>query len=73
MKMHDHQQVEAPRISLKEAGQLAMDGKVLLVDVRTLEEYRLSHAPGAVNLPLQELPSRLGTLPQEKRILTYCT
>lgn len=73
MKMHDHQQVEAPRVSLEEAGQLDLEGKVLLVDVRTPEEYRFSHAPGAVNVPLRELSARLGTLPQDRPILTYCT
>ncbi len=73
MKMHDHRPVEAERASLEEAGQLDLEGKVLLIDVRTPEEYRFSHAPGAVNVPLRELPARLGMLPKEQPILTYCT
>ncbi len=70
---HDHRPVEAPRVSVDEAGRLAQQGQALLVDVRTPEEYRFSHAPGAINVPLRELLERLEMLPRERQIITICT
>ena len=72
-KQHDHRAVEAPRVSIEEAGQLALQGQALVVDVRTSEEYRFSHAPGAISLPLRELSERLGMLPREQLLITICT
>lgn len=37
-------------------------GKLFIVDVRTPEEYRSGHVPGAINLPLPELSSRMSEL-----------
>jgi rhodanese-related sulfurtransferase len=35
----------------------------VLLDVREQDEWDAGHAPGAVHIPLGELPSRLGELP----------
>jgi len=43
-----------------------------LIDVRTPEEFAKGHIPGAVNLPVDELRSRLNELPDGKKITTYC-
>ncbi len=45
---------------------------ILVVDVRDRESYLEAHIPGAVNIPLAELPRKLGELPREKTIVTYC-
>ncbi|MFW0775816.1 rhodanese-like domain-containing protein [Paenarthrobacter nitroguajacolicus] len=34
-----------------------------LVDVRSREEHATAHVPGSLNIPLDELPSRLADLP----------
>ena len=44
----------------------------ILVDVRTPEEFREGRIPGAVNIPLQSLQSRLAELPQDETIVLYC-
>ena len=44
----------------------------LLVDVRGAGEYAVGHAQGAVNIPLDTLANRLGALPQDRPIITYC-
>ena len=46
----------------------------LLLDVRTPEEYAGGHVPGARNLPIDELPSRLGELGADRAapIVVYC-
>jgi phage shock protein E len=43
-----------------------------LVDVRTAEEFRAGHIPGAVNIALQNLPERMATLSKEQPIVLYC-
>lgn len=45
---------------------------VVLVDVRPHEEYEAGHIPGAVSVPLDELPRRLGELPARKEVVAYC-
>jgi len=58
-------------ISAADANQLYQDG-VFVLDVRTPEEYLDSHIPGATLIPLEQLGSRYGELPQDETILVYC-
>ncbi len=46
---------------------------ILLVDIRTTEEYQKYHIPGAINLPLARLfePESLDQLDQDKTIVLY--
>lgn len=43
-----------------------------LVDVRGRDEYAAGHVPGAVNMPLDELPGRLGELRNSGTISAIC-
>lgn len=43
-----------------------------LLDVRDPDEFSGGHAPGALNIPLNELRARLGELPGDREILVYC-
>lgn len=36
----------------------------VILDVRNQDEWDLGHAPGAVHIPLDELPDRVGELPR---------
>lgn len=47
-------------------------GRVVAVDVRPAEEYAAGHIPGALSLPLDELPDRLAELPEDVEIVAYC-
>lgn len=50
-----------------------VDQGALLVDVRTREEFALEHVQGALNIPVQELASRMSELgPKERPIVIYC-
>jgi rhodanese-related sulfurtransferase/DNA-binding HxlR family transcriptional regulator len=51
---------------------LLRDGSVVLLDVRPQDEYGLGHLPGALNIPLRELETRLGELPRDQEIVAYC-
>jgi NADPH-dependent 2,4-dienoyl-CoA reductase/sulfur reductase-like enzyme/rhodanese-related sulfurtransferase len=43
-----------------------------LVDVRTPQEFAAGHIPGAVNIPVDDLRSRLDELPRDREIAVYC-
>lgn len=43
-----------------------------LLDVRQAAEYRGGHLPGAVHIPLDELPERLDELDRERPTIVYC-
>src|SRR5689334_111187 len=47
------------------------DGAFLL-DVREGEEWTAGHAPGAVHLPMMEIPARLGEVPRDGDIVVVC-
>ena len=64
---------EIQRISIDETKAALDSGSALVVDVRSAEAYQGSHISGAINIPLEELESRLGELDQAKWIITYCT
>jgi phage shock protein E len=44
-----------------------------LVDVRTEAEFAEGHVDGAINIPVQQLGTRLGELePKESAVVVYC-
>ena len=43
-----------------------------LVDVRTPQEFAAGHIQDAVNIPVDDLRSRLGELPRDRKIAVYC-
>lgn len=47
-------------------------GRVVLVDVRNRDGYQKEHIPGAVNIPEEELESRLNEIPRDKEVIVYC-
>lgn len=62
----------ARRIPRAEAIKLVRGNKAIFVDVRSKESYVAEHIKGALSLPLSELPARMGELPKNKMIITYC-
>lgn len=47
-------------------------GDVTILDVRPPDEYEAGHLPGAINVPLHELPEHLSQLNTGKEIVAYC-
>lgn len=43
-----------------------------VVDVRASEQYATGHVPGALNIPVNQLPMRYHELPRAERILITC-
>ncbi|MFK0690469.1 ArsR/SmtB family transcription factor [Mesorhizobium sp. IMUNJ 23033] len=48
------------------------DGLVTVIDVRPPDEFALGHVPGAINVPLGDLPARLSELGKDKEVVAYC-
>ncbi len=47
-------------------------GSVTLLDVRPEDEFKAGHIPGALNIDLDRLESRLAELPMDMDIVAYC-
>jgi rhodanese-related sulfurtransferase len=45
---------------------------IVLVDCRGAESFDAGHIPTAMSTPFDELTGKLGTLPKDKTIVTYC-
>ena len=62
----------AEPVSRDELLRRAEAGEALVIDVRPAAEYAAGHIPGAVSVPLGELPARLDELPDGSEIVAYC-
>jgi rhodanese-related sulfurtransferase/DNA-binding MarR family transcriptional regulator len=45
---------------------------ITLLDLRPEDEFTLGHLPGALNIPLDQLETRLAELPEGREIIAYC-
>ena len=61
-----------PQVNVDEVLALPENERPLLVDVRTPLEFAKGHIPGAVNIPVDELRSRLAEFPKDRDIAVYC-
>jgi NADPH-dependent 2,4-dienoyl-CoA reductase/sulfur reductase-like enzyme/rhodanese-related sulfurtransferase len=63
----DHPQADIAALVATPGGE-----RPFLLDVRTPQEFAAGNIPGAVNVPVDELRSRLGELPRDREIAIYC-
>ena len=63
---------EHPQIDVETANGAPTTQDRYLVDVRTPEEFTAGHIPEAINIPVDELRSRLDELPKDREIAAYC-
>ncbi len=68
--LHDRNQLQP--IGATELLQRLLEGDIILLDVRPVEEYTDGHLPNALSMPVTELEARLPELPQDKEIVAYC-
>lgn len=50
------------------------DSSLVVLDVRTPQEFAVGHIPGALNIPYDQLPARILELPDaaDKDVVLYC-
>lgn len=46
--------------------------EILLLDVRTLREYRQGHIPGSVHIPMNAIPAKLSDIPADMQVVVVC-
>src|SRR4051812_12595560 len=63
---------EVESIGREELRRRLRSGDVVLVDVRSPEEFDAGHIEGARSIPLDELEGRLAELPADQEIVAYC-
>ncbi len=67
---------EVPRIAPEQLVERIekKDQDVVVLDVRTPEEFAAGHVPGAKNIPVDQLPNRLAELAgaKDKEVVVYC-
>ena len=63
----DHPQIDVEKVLATPEAE-----RPYLVDVRTSQEFSQGAIPGAVNIPVDELRSRLSELPRDQPIVVYC-
>jgi predicted sulfurtransferase len=63
-----------PRISLEQLKEkLDAGADIVIVDVRSKEDFDEGHISGAVSIPWQrEMEARYTELPRDKEVITYC-
>jgi len=60
-------------VSAEEAARLIGTlNNLVILDVRTQEEYDIEHIQNAVLIPVQELENRVGELFKDETLLVYC-
>ncbi len=59
------------RISAEDAKTAYDQGGAVFIDVRHVEEYSQGRIAGATNIPLLDMPSRIGELDPNDWIITY--
>ncbi len=63
-----------PRVIAEELKRLVAARRVVIIDVRSPEDYAREHIEGAINLPIQRIEAGYFLdLPRNKRLISYCT
>lgn len=63
---------EHPQVDIETVLATPVAHRQFLLDVRTSEEFASGHIPGAKNIPIDELRSRLQEVPRDRMIAAYC-
>lgn len=64
---------KAARVNATDLKKMVDAGQALIVDVRPASAFAEGHIKGAVNIPLSDFATRMGELPKDKYLATYCT
>lgn len=68
---HEHGAFDT--ITVDELKPLVDAGSVVLIDVRSAEQYVAGHIDKALHIPVPSIEAEVQYLPKDKLIVTYCT
>ena len=60
------------QVSASDLAKRLANGEVVVLDVRSREEYQAGHIAGARSAPVEDLESRVGELDDEREVIAYC-
>ena len=63
---------EHPQVDIEAVLAAPADQRPFVLDVRTSQEFSAGNIPGAVNISVDDLRSRLDELPRDREIAVYC-
>jgi len=65
---------KVPTVSLKEIVETIRERRAIILDVLSPESFAGQHLPGAINLPVAEIPLRAAEVLPDRHapIVTYC-
>ncbi|MGA2035028.1 MAG: FAD-dependent oxidoreductase [Thermoguttaceae bacterium] len=63
---------EHPQVDVEAVLAAPAEQRPLVLDVRTPQEFSAGHIPGAVNVPVDDLRSRLHEIPRDREIAVCC-
>ena len=66
-------QDDIPRLTVQEAYEAQANGEAVIVDTRSAAQFEASRIAGSINIPLDEIDSRMSELDPDIWYLTYCT
>lgn len=59
------------QVHVSKVRELVEQGEVI-IDVREVNEYELSHVNGAINIPLSQFRERINEIPKDKKVYIHC-
>ena len=59
-------------VTAEEVSRLLSDKDTVVIDVREPYEYKNGHIPKAKNIPLSQLPGRVGEISKERHVVLVC-
>ncbi len=72
MRDYFHKRDDMEAVSHEELLERSRDGLVTVLDVRPNDEFAMEHLPGAKNIPLEELETRLSEIDPAQEVIAYC-
>jgi len=64
--------MDVPESTPEEAYAALQNGNAVLVDVREPWEYEQASIPGALLIPIGELPDRIDEIPDDREVYVHC-
>lgn len=64
---------DAERITLADAKKTFDAGNAVFIDTRDEASFKQEHIKGALNIPMNLLNERFGTIPKGKKVIAYCS